>query len=76
MCGDYDSVLGMDPAEPLARFTTRIPRGRFEPAVGEATLCGLTVETDDKTGLALNAAAFRLGGVLQSQEPAFWAPRA
>jgi len=29
MCGDYESVLGMEPAEPLNRFLTKIPRGRF-----------------------------------------------
>ncbi|HEY7552350.1 MAG TPA: TIGR00282 family metallophosphoesterase, partial [Hyphomicrobiaceae bacterium] len=32
MCGDYDSVLGMDITEPLNRFLTKIPRARMEPA--------------------------------------------
>ena len=74
MCGDYTSVLGMDTAEPISRFLTRIPRGRFEPAVGEATLCGIAMETDDSTGLARHAGALRLGGSLRPQEPAFWTP--
>ena len=52
MCGDYESVLGMDTGEPLNRFLTKIPRGRFEPAMGPATLSGLAVEIDDATGLA------------------------
>lgn len=73
MCGDYNSVLGMDTGEPINRFTTRIPRGRFEPALGEATLSGLAVEIDDKTGLATRCAALRIGGVLSQAEPAFWA---
>ncbi len=52
MCGDYNSVLGMDPEEPMNRFLTRLPRERFEPALGPATLSGLAVEIDDATGLA------------------------
>jgi 2',3'-cyclic-nucleotide 2'-phosphodiesterase len=72
MCGDYNSVLGMETGEPITRFLTRIPRGRFEPASGEATLCGMAVETDDATGLAKAAGALRLGGSLSRLEPAFW----
>ncbi|MFV0295858.1 MAG: metallophosphoesterase, partial [Hyphomicrobiaceae bacterium] len=53
-------------------FLTRIPRGRFEPAMGPATLSGLAVETDDTTGLAVNAKAIRLGGALAPAEPDFW----
>jgi 2',3'-cyclic-nucleotide 2'-phosphodiesterase len=53
MCGDYDSVIGMDKTEPLNRFLSKIQVGRFEPAMGEATLCGIAVETDDRTGLAV-----------------------
>jgi len=72
MCGDYNSVLGMDPTEPISRFLTRIPRSRFEPAGGPATLCGMAVETDDATGLAKSAGALRLGGTLSEQKPVFW----
>ena len=72
MCGDYESVLGMDVGEPLNRFLTKIPRGRFEPAMGPATISGLAVEIDDSTGLARRTAALRLGGVLTPTEPLFW----
>jgi metallophosphoesterase (TIGR00282 family) len=72
MCGDYESVLGMEPAEPLNRFLTKIPRGRFEPAMGPATLSGLAVEVDDSTGLARRTTGLRLGGVLAPTEPLFW----
>lgn len=73
MCGDYNSVLGMDTEEPINRFLTRIPKNRFEPAEGPATLSGLAVEIDDKTGLAVHVSPLRLGGVLEPVEPAFWA---
>jgi metallophosphoesterase (TIGR00282 family) len=72
MCGDYDSVLGMDRTEPLNRFLTKIPRARMEPALGPATLSGVAVETDDATGLATRVAGVRLGGVLAPSEPRFW----
>ena len=69
MCGDYDSVIGMDKLEPLTRFVTGMSKGRFEPAAGEATLCGVYVETDDATGRARHASAVRLGGRLAAAEP-------
>jgi len=72
MCGDYHSVLGMDAAEPINRFLTRIPRERFEPAMGPATISGLAVEIDDATGLASRTKGLRLGGVLAPSEPLFW----
>ncbi len=72
MCGDYNSVLGMVADEPVNRFLTRIPRERFEPANGPATVCGMAVEIDDKTGLALWTKGIRLGGVLGAQEPERW----
>jgi metallophosphoesterase (TIGR00282 family) len=72
MTGDYDSVIGMQKEEPLRRFTTGIPSGRFEPAFGEATLSGVAVETDDATGLAVKIGPVRLGGRLEQAVPGFW----
>ena len=72
MTGDYDSVIGMQKEEPVRRFTTGIPSGRFEPAFGVATLSGVAVETDDKTGLAVKIAPVRLGGRLSQTQPDFW----
>jgi metallophosphoesterase (TIGR00282 family) len=69
MCGDYNSVIGMEKAEPLQRFTRKIPGGRFTPALGEATLCGVFVESDDKSGLAKKIAPLRLGGRLSAAWP-------
>ncbi len=72
MTGDYESVIGMKSDEPLSRFLRRIPSSKFEPALGPATLCGLAVETDDDTGLALRVGPVRLGGKLEQAQPAFW----
>ena len=69
MCGDYDSVIGMDKAEPMRRFITGMPKGRFTPALGEATLSGVYVETDDQTGKAKRIAMIRQGGRLAQAAP-------
>jgi 2',3'-cyclic-nucleotide 2'-phosphodiesterase len=69
MCGDYNSVIGMDKAEPLRRFITGMSKDRFTPAEGEATLAGLYVETDDRTGQATRVVMVRQGGLLQQSAP-------
>ena len=71
MTGDYDSVIGMEKDEPLRRFTTRIPSGRFEPALGAATLCAVAAEIG-ADGLAKKIAPVRIGGVLAPAAPDFW----
>src|SRR3546814_10674610 len=62
MCGDYDSVIGMEKAVPIARFTRKLPTERMAAASGPATLCAVFVETDDKTGLARQVSPIRIGG--------------
>ncbi|MEO1551480.1 MAG: TIGR00282 family metallophosphoesterase [Pseudomonadota bacterium] len=64
MCGDYVSVIGMEKDEPLARFTTGMSKGRFRPALGEATVAGVYLETDDRTGKATRILPVRMGGAL------------
>lgn len=66
MCGDYDSVIGMQKAGAAMRFWKKMPGERLAPAEGEATICGLFVETDDRTGLARRVAAIREGGLLEA----------
>ena len=68
-CADYDSVIGNQKEEPLRRFTTRISGGRFRPAEGPATVCGVFVETDDLTGLARRIEPIRVGGRLSQSVP-------
>lgn len=69
MCGDYDSVIGMEKLEPMRRFITGMPKDRFTPAGGPATLSGVYVETDDKTGLASRVRMIRIGGRLEEARP-------
>ena len=69
MCGDYDSVIGMDKAEPMRRFVTGMARDRFTPAEGAVTLSGVMVETDDRTGLARHVWPIREGGRLAPAMP-------
>ena len=71
MCGDYDSVLGMQKDEPLRRFLQKTPGARLESAHGPGTLCGIAVETDNATGLAV-VAAVRLGPHLEETWPRDW----
>ena len=68
-CADYDSVIGNQKEEPLRRFTTRISGGRYKPAEGPATVCGVNLETDDRTGLARRIEPIRIGGRLKETVP-------
>lgn len=69
MCGDYDSVIGMDKTVPIARFTRKLPTERLSVASGAGTLCAVLVETDDASGLAMRIAPLRVGGCLSQTEP-------
>jgi metallophosphoesterase (TIGR00282 family) len=69
MCGDYDSVIGMEKLEPMRRFVTGMARDRFTPAEGEATLSGIYVETDDRSGKATAIRMVRIGGRLEPAAP-------
>lgn len=64
MCGDYDSVIGMKKDAAIFKFVRKIPGERLSPAEGPGTLCGVVVETDDRSGLAVRATPLRLGGRL------------
>jgi metallophosphoesterase (TIGR00282 family) len=67
-CADYDSVIGMDKAEPVQRFLRKISGQRFSPATGAATVCGVFVQTGPK-GLATRVAPVRVGGRLAQALP-------
>jgi 2',3'-cyclic-nucleotide 2'-phosphodiesterase len=69
MCGDYDSVIGMQKDIAAARFWRKLPGERLQPAEGEATICGVFVETDDATGLARRVEPVRQGGRLSQTLP-------
>ena len=63
MCGDYNSVIGMDKKNSIDRFFKRNSENHY-PANGDATLCGVIVEADEKTGLASSIYSFIFGGNL------------
>ncbi len=69
MCGDYDSVIGMKKEASIGNFLRRLPRERMQPAEGEATFCGVYVESDPATGLAITVSPVRCGGRLAEQIP-------
>ncbi|GHF29923.1 metallophosphoesterase [Kordiimonas sediminis] len=70
MCGDYNSVIGMEKEEPIRRFLTKMNRERYTPASGQATICGTFIETDDRTGLATRIEPLRMGPRLMEHIPA------
>lgn len=59
MCGDYDSVIGFDPAGPLERFLTKIPKAKLEASAGQGAVCGVVVTLTPKTGLAVECKLLR-----------------
>jgi len=65
MCGDYDSVIGMNKENSINRFLKKKSIKHF-PAVGEATLSGVIVDCDIETGLATNIENFIYGGELKN----------
>jgi hypothetical protein len=69
MTGDYDSVIGMDKTGSLQKWRSDLPVQRLTPAMGEAMLCGVYVETDDRSGLALRVEPIRLGHGLSACSP-------
>jgi len=64
MCGDYDSVIGMQKEIAIARFHKRGPGERMTPSEGPATLCGSIIDVDPASGLASQIRPFRRGGRL------------
>jgi hypothetical protein len=71
MCGNYDSVIGMQKEPSIRRFVTKLPTGN-KPQVaegGEGTLCGAFVVTDDATGLTRRIEPVRVGGRLAPHVP-------
>ena len=65
MCGDYDSVIGMNKDNSINRFLKKKSSKHF-PATGEATLCGVIVDCDIETGLAKKIESFIYGGELKN----------
>lgn len=69
MCGCFDSVIGMNKTEPVRRFVTNRASEKYSPEKGDATVCGVMVDTNDSTGLAEKIYMIRYGGRLQESLP-------
>jgi len=67
MCGDYNSVIGMNRDNSLKKFLKDPSSTKHYPALGEATISGLMVQADDKTGLAKKIEPIIIGGALESR---------
>ena len=65
MCGDYNSSVGMNIDISLARFRQPESKPRLIPAMEEASLGGVYLETDERTGLATTIKSFRQGPILE-----------
>ncbi len=59
MCGNYDSVIGFDEKAPIERLRDKSSPSRLEPKGGNAQICGVFIETDNKTGLAVKITPFK-----------------
>jgi metallophosphoesterase (TIGR00282 family) len=68
MCGDYNSVIGMDPSVPIHRFTKKTPTDRLQPANGEGDLCGVVIDFDCQTGKSVSIDPIRLGARLKQTD--------
>ncbi len=64
MCGDYDSVIGMNKDNSIKKFKKDPSAENHYPANGDASLSGVIVEADDETGLAKNINQIIVGGNL------------
>ena len=67
MCGDYNSVIGMNRDNSLNKFLKENSTKKHFPALGNATISGVLVTADEKTGLALKIEQIILSGVLQER---------
>ena len=66
MCGDYNSVIGMNRDNSLRKFLKDPSAVKHYPALGEATISGLMVNADNETGLAKKIEPIIFGGSLHS----------
>ena len=65
MCGDYNSVIGMDKENSLNRFLKKDSVKHF-PAKGDATLSGVIVDCNIETGLANKIESYIFGSSLKN----------
>jgi 2',3'-cyclic-nucleotide 2'-phosphodiesterase len=64
MCGDYNSVIGMNKENSIKKFLKDKDAVQHYPAEGEGTLSGIIVETNLETGLSSKITRLIEGGSL------------
>ena len=64
MCGDYNSVIGMNKENSIKKFLKHKDAIKHFPAEGKGTLSGIIVETNIETGLAKKVTRLIYGGSL------------
>jgi metallophosphoesterase (TIGR00282 family) len=67
MCGDYDSVIGMNKENSIKKFKKDPTAENHFPAKGDASISGVIVDADQKTGLANNINQIIIGGNLKQK---------
>ena len=67
MCGDYDSVIGMNKENSIKKFKKDPTAESHFPAKGQASMSGVIVDADEKTGLANNINQLIIGGNLKQK---------
>ena len=65
MCGDYNSVIGMNKENSLKKFLKEKDAVKHFPSDGEGTLSGIIVEADSESGLAKKVSRLIIGGNLE-----------
>ncbi len=67
MCGDYNSVIGMNKENSIKKFKKDPNAKNHFPADGLASISGIIVEANDETGLANNIDQIIVGGELKQK---------
>ena len=67
MCGDYDSVIGMNKENSIKKFKKDPTADSHFPAIGQASISGVIIDANEKTGLANAIDQFIFGGTLKQK---------
>ena len=65
MCGDYNSVIGMNKENSIKRFFKDKDALKHFPSIGEGTVSGIRVDADKDTGVAKKVSRVIIGGTLE-----------
>ena len=66
MCGDYNSVIGMNKENSIKKFLKSKDAIKHFPSIGEGTLSGVIIEANEETGLADKVFRIITGGTLKN----------